>query len=280
MADQHDEDDVAEPLPDDEPLPEEDDDDYVDYAPPTRKRKQGPVWVSALLALASAAGLGAAAYAPNAEWYTLSQGQGKRAARGPMTDVQLPTDGFGNRWITVDGKKLTADELGGAQKLLEIPQLAGKATPRGPWIMGAAIAGAVLILLGTLGAVLLRGSPGLSRGLATWVPGVGLVFVMILLVWLVAWLFKVVMFSRLLNGEEVGLQAQPALGLYVGLCGVLLAAVAVSGLSRWGLRGKWLYAFQVGGILIGAGLMAGLIRPWDAADLWDAWGDLFGPRFR
>src|SRR5207245_1231895 len=131
----------------------DDEDDYVEYVPPAKRRKHAPVWLSALLALAGAAGLGVAAYAPGEEWYALSGGRDKRSAPKGSPDVQITTDGFGNRWITLDGKKVEpADFGGGGRQNLEIPPLPGNATPRGPWVVGLAIAGAVVILAGTLAA--------------------------------------------------------------------------------------------------------------------------------
>jgi hypothetical protein len=140
-----------------------------------------------------------------------------------------------------------------------------------------AVVGGVWVLLG-MGLLLAGPGRTWQRRLPTLVPGIATTLAVALLVWAIGWLVKVVMLSRMI-AERVEntpglirggftIDTLPGLGLVLALSGSVAAAMALSGLSQWCLRGRWIHAFSGLGLLVGGVVVAVVVRPWDAEPLW------------
>jgi hypothetical protein len=148
---------------------------------------------------------------------------------------------------------------------------------------------AILIVACVLAALALAGlglllpadpSPGVRQGrdivLLSLLGGLSVV-----VLWLLAWVIKVVMLSRKINeklsGETVGgfigsivRTTMPGLGLFIGLGAAVAAAICVNIVASSVTRRQWVYIAQGVGALLAAAIVLPLTQPWTADKLFDA----------
>jgi hypothetical protein len=137
------------------------------------------------------------------------------------------------------------------------------------------LAACVLVLLNV-------SNPGLANAVKG-VLAVAMAGAVLMLVWFVGWVVKIVMLSRKINEEvakdseivssftgQISYTTMPGTGLFIALgCSVLAALCLSMALTNVSKR-AWAYVAQGGGLLVGLLLVAALVRPWNADEVYSA----------
>jgi hypothetical protein len=240
---------------------------------PTRQPALGFGIVATLLVVLGIALFGAMAYAPwlplFANWFTISATTNEKDKQSK----ELQVNGRGNIKVFI----------GEADRPEKENDLEKERLP-GLWITVVAIAAAALLAAG-IGVAFLGRMQGPVYGMGLGCIVTGVVCAVALLVWEIAWVWKIVELSREMSRE---LDKSPGaytyntklqMGLYV-LVGLAAAAALVLSLAC-DLRVKrfWIYSAEALGLIIGGVILLMVVKPWDAEKLYDALKAVYPPFF-
>jgi hypothetical protein len=261
---------------------DEDDEDYEDENERPRRRKKpaaNPVLNLALVGVAVAC-VGALIAVPFLSWISISkdiyEGEGRS---NKVLSWVVKVTGRGEANVKFEAKRGDS-----TKKEEETSKVGDDGKPDGLAILIVACFLAAVALAG-LGLLLPADpSPGVRQGrdlvLLSLLAGLSLV-----ILWLLAWVIKVVMLSRKINeklsGETPGFKAgnivtttMPGLGLFIGLGAAIAAAICVNIVASSLTKRHWVYVAQGVGLLLAVAIVLPLTQPWTAEKLFDALGKI------
>jgi hypothetical protein len=208
----------------------------------------------------------ALAVVPWLPWISITQ-EKTETGKG-TTRTELALNGFGQL------SQKQADAVAA-----NVQQMSVETRPEGMWFMIVAVVLGLLFAMGYgLAMTGLLGPEG-TRTSATVFSLIGSATSIFMLVWLLAWLVKIVFLSGEIQqgfSEEstgaatysVNWTTTPGLGIYIGLGLAVIGAYLLTNLSGRIASKSWVYVAELGGLVVGAAIVGLVVRSWDAKALW------------
>jgi hypothetical protein len=156
--------------------------------------------------------------------------------------------------------------------------------PEGFYLMLLAVAGAVLVAVAFASAAVGK-FEGASRAVFTLGVVASAGVAMTLIVWQLAWVWKVVSLDKLVTVEtptqvesyrsfgQREIITAHGMGLYLGIGLALAAALFVSMAAKNHVRMSWLRLAEALGFIAGAVIMLTIVEPWNVDSLWRGLAD-------